>query len=141
MVRTTPKQDNENIDDFGVEAQKSEISERIRQIIRESGGNGVVAEKSHVPLRTVGNYTTGTTEPKIIALSRVAQICGVSLDWIANGEGPKERGALSPGAPHHETLRAALVAAEDLFQTRTYTPDQKAEIIITLYNIGAEDAD
>jgi transcriptional regulator with XRE-family HTH domain len=140
MVGTTPKHKTDHNEHFGVETQKSEISGRIRKTIRESGGNAVVAEKSGVPLRTISNYTRAISEPKIIALSRVAKVCGVSLDWIADGAGPKERGATSPGAPDQETLRTALVAAEDLFKTRTYTPEQKAEIILTLYGIGVEDS-
>ncbi|HEY9081301.1 helix-turn-helix transcriptional regulator [Magnetovibrio sp.] len=108
MVRATTKSQENDDDDFGVEALKSEISERIRKTIRESGGNAVVAEKSGVPLRTIGNYTRGLSEPKIVSLSRIAKACGVSLDWIATGEYFKNTNA-APDELDEELMTAVVL--------------------------------
>jgi len=89
MVSATSKQQKKDADNFGVEALKSEISVRIRESIRESGGNAFVAEKSGLPLRTISNYVRGLSEPKIISLSKIAEVCGVSLDWLATGKNHK----------------------------------------------------
>ncbi|WES30778.1 helix-turn-helix domain-containing protein [Varunaivibrio sulfuroxidans] len=138
MVSQTPQQKNNSREDFGVSDLKSEIAERIRSVIRDSGGNAVVAEKSGVPLRTVGNYTTATTEPKIVSLSKIAQTCGVSLDWIATGQGPKN--VTEPtDILDADVLEVSYKIAEEMFGNQGFTPEYKAKILMIIYEKGLEE--
>ena len=134
MVSKTTKPRINPDDDFGVGPSKTEISARIRESINHAGGNAVVSGKSGVSLRTISNYISGSTEPKIISLAQIAHTCDVSLDWLATGKQPAE---IIEG-PNMETLTAAITAAQDLFEERKFSPEQKAELIVTLYKIGLE---
>lgn len=138
MVASTPKKNNEEDVDFGVEALKTEISGRIREAIRETRGNTDVSEKSGVSLRTIANYISGNSEPKIISLSKIAQVCGVSLDWIATGTGPKH-----PIEPSKildaEVLEVSFKIAEEMFGNQNFTPEYKAKILMVIYEKGLEE--
>lgn len=93
-----------------------------------------MSEKSGVNLKTVSNYTRGFSEPKIVSLTRIAQTCGVSLDWIATGKGPK-RLEESHTAFDREHLAAAIQAVDELEEAKgfSFTPEQKTELILITY--------
>ncbi len=73
--------------DFGIEISLDRTAERLREAVRGAGGNQAVALKSGVPLGTLNNYLRAITEPKAVALTQIAQACGVSLDWLMTGQG------------------------------------------------------
>jgi phage repressor protein C with HTH and peptisase S24 domain len=73
--------------DFGVKASKSEIAARLRSIIKNAGGSTAASEKTGINLRTLNNYLSGISEPKVSALALLSRATGVSLDWLATGEG------------------------------------------------------
>ena len=64
------------------------MAERLRSAVELGGGPGKASEKSGVALRTLGNYMSGRSEMKAGALVRLAEACGVSLDWLATGKPP-----------------------------------------------------
>lgn len=142
MVSTTSKSQKKDGEDFGVEALKSEISIRIRKVIREAGGNAVVSKKSGIPLRTVSNYTRGLSEPKLISLSRIAKVCEVSLDWLATGEGPKHLADSPSLALDMEALETAFKISEDMHWSDVKAALEKqglclAEVALSLGVSGA----
>lgn len=75
--------------DFDLDEPKVEVRRRLKQAIREAGGNQVVAAKSGVPVGTVSNYIRGISDPKVTALGAIARACGVSLDWLVFGAEPE----------------------------------------------------
>lgn len=62
------------------------LAARLRQAVKDAGGNSVVSEISGVPPRSLTNYLGGKNEPPVSALSKIASACRVSLDWLATGE-------------------------------------------------------
>ncbi|WP_336800620.1 XRE family transcriptional regulator [Kaistia sp. MMO-174] len=64
----------------------NEVAERLRLIVRQSGGNQRVSELSGVPLRTLNGYLSGETEPKLSTLAKVLRSCGVSISEFLAGD-------------------------------------------------------
>jgi DNA-binding phage protein len=78
---------------FGIYGEGVELEEpdlkglagRLREAVKQAGGNAVVAQRSGIPERSLANYLSGSTEPKVFALSALADACCVSLDWLTKG--------------------------------------------------------
>lgn len=70
-------------------SEDGEFLARLRQLIDEHGGPKAVAARSGVNLRTLHYYLSGASEPKLAAMIAVSDACGVSLQWLAKGEGDK----------------------------------------------------
>ncbi|WP_072612685.1 S24 family peptidase [Granulibacter bethesdensis] len=68
--------------------QVRERSDRLRQIMKELGGNNILSKKSGVPVGNLNRYIAGQ-EMKVSALVALAQACGVSVEWLATGKGKK----------------------------------------------------
>lgn len=73
-------------------------SERLRLAVRAAGGNQIIAQKAGVPLSTLGSYLAGG-EQKLSNTIALAKACGVSLEWLATGEGPMRPGETPPQPP------------------------------------------
>ena len=69
-------------ENFGVRGLDSEIIERLREAIREAGGNRAVSEKSGVPLSTLNGALAGKNQPRVSAMAAIAVATGRSLDWL-----------------------------------------------------------
>lgn len=80
------KREDGAVADFPLADSKREVAERIKEALKKAGGPNVVSAKTGIPLRTLANYASEKSEPKIGALVRIASACGVSLDWLA-GQG------------------------------------------------------
>lgn len=57
---------------------------RLRSAVRNAGGGLEVSRRSGVPYGTLNRYLAGS-EPKWSNMGKIAQACGVSLDWLATG--------------------------------------------------------
>ncbi|WP_135081778.1 S24 family peptidase [Terasakiella sp. SH-1] len=68
-----------------------QLQTRLKEIAKECGGNRALCEKSGVSERTFANWLAGSSEPKIIGISAIAQAAGVTIDWLVNGSKPKLR--------------------------------------------------
>ncbi|MBL7232089.1 LexA family transcriptional regulator [Komagataeibacter oboediens] len=55
---------------------------RLREAVRSAGGQKVVAARTDIPLSTFSGYLAGR-EMKISVASKIAKVCGVSLEWLA----------------------------------------------------------
>lgn len=92
--------------------------ERLKEALGGAGGSKVVAEKSGVPLSTIGGYTRGG-EMKLSNLRQLADATGVTVEWLATGRGPMRPGE-PPAAPPPEPAKpqeTAPPAPLPLFQT------------------------
>lgn len=66
---------------FDDEAFKAEISLRLKDAVRNAGGNKAVSAKSGIPLKTLGNLLAGQP-PTAVQLYRLAHACQLPLDWF-----------------------------------------------------------
>ena len=62
------------------------LASRLKEAVKQAGGNAVVAKRSDVPLSTLNTYLSGQTEPKATILKRIADATGKSVDWFLGAE-------------------------------------------------------
>lgn len=64
-----------------------EIGRRI-QLARENAGLSLaeLARRAEINNRLIHKYVDGETMPGVRALLRIADVCGVSLDWLVRGQ-------------------------------------------------------
>ena len=70
-------------------AGKNEIAERaerLKDAVRSAGGPSSVSRRAGVPLSTLNDALFGR-EMKVSFMVKVAGACGVSIEWLATGEG------------------------------------------------------
>ena len=132
-------------------------AERLKEAVAGAGGLKAVAEKSGVPISTLGGYTRGG-EMKLSNLRQLADATGVTVEWLATGRGPMRPGEAPPGqqpeaekpqetAPpgplylfpnaNMDRLAAAYAAARGLLAQRgIHTPDplDLVRIMCALYD-------
>ena len=146
----TRKFDNEDVGDFQVQAEISEVDDRIsrlRSAIKQAGGNQVVASRSSVPLSTLNGYLAGR-DLKATSLVALSRACGVNVDWLATGEGPMS--GLPPSAPiasekpqnsaprtafssiNVDRMAAALQAAQTMFADAGGKPTMRELVQVML---------
>lgn len=65
----------------------AEISIRLEQAIKMSGGPSAVARSAGMYLGTLNRYRMGREMP-VSALISLAHATGVCLEWLATGSGP-----------------------------------------------------
>jgi len=71
--------------------------ERLRQVIAEFGSRNALAKSSRIPASTLQSYEAGS-KPGIDALTTLARVANVSLDWLATGQGEMRPPGLISGA-------------------------------------------
>lgn len=113
MTNRSPTGDEFDAQDAGDEALKNDMAERLRRAVDLAGGPGLVSERSGVALRTLGNYTGGRTELKAGALIKLADACGVSLDWLATGQGHALAGEAVNRSAVDERQKAIMAMLND----------------------------
>lgn len=62
------------------------IAERLRDAVKHGGGGKEISARSEVPLGTLNGYLAGG-EIKLSNLLKLARACGVSVEWLATGNG------------------------------------------------------
>jgi DNA-binding XRE family transcriptional regulator len=84
VVIMTPVEDKrERLGSFG---------ERLQRVRRERGfSQSELAERAGVPIDTIQNWEIGRTEPRLLALIKVAKGLAVSLDVLAGLKAQKQR--------------------------------------------------
>lgn len=66
----------------------STLADRIREAAEEIGGLNQLSRETNISRRTIGNWLAGR-RPKPEALSEIARVTGVRLEWLLNDNGPK----------------------------------------------------
>lgn len=69
----------------------ADLQNRLKEIAKECGGNRALCEMSGISERTFANWLSGSSEPKIIGISLIAQAAGVTIDWLVHGTNPKSK--------------------------------------------------
>jgi hypothetical protein len=65
------------------------FKERLQEIADDSGSRAALAKAAGIPITSLQSYITSGSEPGRIALVALARAAGVSVHWLATGEGPK----------------------------------------------------
>ncbi len=92
------------------------LSQRIRLCAERAGSGEALARGSGIPRRTLETYLSGQAEPKASRLAAIARAAGVSVHWLATGEGPmspsEENGGVLLPLPSLEASGPAGVKEE-----------------------------
>jgi transcriptional regulator with XRE-family HTH domain len=105
---------------------KAEIGQRLREL-RGNESQADFARRLKADKNTIGNYERGDRSPDLDFLIRLKEVTGVSLDWLATGEGE----ARISEPLNAEALRAIISAIEQ--ETTDISVDTKVKLILRLY--------
>lgn len=87
------------------EISESTFPERVARVVELAGGASELARRTGISRRMIGKYGQGA-EPSRESLVQMARAAGVSLVWLATGEGPEvvesAGGREEPGADWDE---------------------------------------
>jgi hypothetical protein len=75
----------------------SDFPQRLRQIIAEFGSRNALAKSSRIPGSTLQSYEAGS-QPGIAALTTLARVANVDLNWLVTGKGQMRPAGLISGA-------------------------------------------
>lgn len=128
---------------------ESALPDRLRDAI---GDESVTAfgRRCGIGEATLRKYFKGTL-PNIENLIAIADAANVSIEWLAAGRGPKQRGAAQATAPSHapapavqldtRILTRAVTAVQEGLAglKRPLPPDKHAALIMAAYELILED--
>lgn len=92
MTRQTSPSDQVNVEAGKVDA----FGERISIAIQRVGGATRMAEMASVSTSVLRKWRAGQSEPQLTSLVSMARAAGVTVEWLATGEGSPDKGAESP---------------------------------------------
>lgn len=70
---------------------------RLEEIASDAGGKAALAREAALPATSLQNYFDRASEPTRPVLIALARAAGVSLDWLAAGQGEKRAGGAPEG--------------------------------------------
>lgn len=124
---------------------QNDLRERIGFAIKKIGGQKAASLALGISIRSISSYMTGDAEPKLLISQRLAELAGVSLDWLATGEG-------MPGKdPLDEVVKDIKVDADLMAEivqivngylaslNRELPPEKLGKIYAYLYNYCHKD--
>ncbi len=121
MSGTNPKEKSSGLEDEAAPFTTS-FADRLRWLLdlfetRSAAGKVAGVTPEHLP-----SYLKSDARPRFDTIARLAAVKGVSLDWLATGQGPRLRGEAEPDGfvavavqPDAETRYGADDAAPVLF--------------------------
>ncbi|WP_455466575.1 helix-turn-helix domain-containing protein [Bartonella sp. B39] len=121
---------------------KTELAKRLREVRLALGfvERKQFADHLAVPESTMSNYETGLREPPISMLIIYKNICGVSVEWLATGEGEMFTDVTKVTDLEAPTIPAGLMKKLGRIAYTTYRdtkiklpPEDIAEIAAELY--------
>ncbi|SIQ95215.1 Helix-turn-helix [Aromatoleum tolulyticum] len=149
-ARSTLKE-NRNSSDLKTTAVpiRSSESEQFKDRLRETIGDRKLvwfAKECGFSDSLLGAYLRGEKLPGLENLVAMANVGGVSIDWLATGRPPKTRaelraaGAAPAAGLDQGRLQLALATVEEgLAATRrVMAPDKKAELVLAVYDLYQE---
>lgn len=92
MTRQTSESQGVNVQAAKVDA----FGERMAVAIKRAGGATRMAEKADVSGSVLRKWRAGHSDPSRTHLVNMARAAGVSLEWLATGEGDPDQGAGAP---------------------------------------------
>lgn len=98
MTRQTSQTEDVNVQPGKVDA----FGERISLAIKRAGGAKKLADMTGMSTSVLRSWRAEKSDPSRTSLIKVARAAGVSVEWLATGEGGPDQGAAAPtglGAP------------------------------------------
>lgn len=75
----------------------SELGTRLKWVVDQIGTQKQAGEIASVKPEMIGKYISGKAKPSFYAIKALANAAGISLDWLATGQGAKSEGLPSVG--------------------------------------------
>ena len=139
--------------DPGLNRSADSAAERLRKAVEGAGGAAKVSRRSRVPPSNLYRLLSGH-EPKLGALTALADATGVRIEWLATGRGPMRADAqesIPPSPPATAAMRphplsdprridhlaAALTSAAPILEAnagRLSNPRRFAQLLLLLYD-------
>ncbi|MGQ9370572.1 hypothetical protein [Azospirillum sp. A39] len=127
-----------------VDGFEAELATRIAMVIDLYDTKSAAAEVARISREQLMRQTKGLNRPFFDSLARLAAHAGVSLDWLASGEGPmflRDRQPSTesgPVEPVDEALLSNMVDGLETYLTRrglTLAPAKRARLEVVIYRI------
>lgn len=83
--------------------QTDDFAQRLRELTREFGTRYALAKATGIPQSTLASYESGA-KPGMDALTRLAQVGNVDLNWLVRGAGEMRPPGMLPGAAFADIL-------------------------------------
>jgi len=107
---------------------------RIATVIRRAGGVSALAAASGLSTRVIAKYRNGESDPSRERLVAIARAAGVTVDWLATGNGPMRASGnvVEQGSATDEELVRAVtqyVLTADARAKEPRSAEELAEVI------------
>jgi transcriptional regulator with XRE-family HTH domain len=122
------------------------VGDRLEKIRANKGiSQKDFAEFLDIPLSTYTNYSRNITSPKIDILYKLLDD-NYDIHWLLTGTGSMIRDNQAVNPPlvfSEELLQAVIIRVEQVFNDagKVTSPEKKAQVIVTLYALLAEQAE
>lgn len=115
------------------------FSERMRSLMAEQKSVNSFAKSAGVTEGAIRNYLRGGVKPSQKVLEAIARTAGVSVNWLATGEGEQApaAGELLFGTPaERDVMKLAIKDGEEILNVlkADISPDEKADLMLALYD-------
>lgn len=78
----------DEVDETVQTANRKAVSDRLRLAISETGMTlDAFTHAAKIPISSLKRWLSGTSDPAFSSIMVVAEVAGVSLDWLATGKG------------------------------------------------------
>lgn len=116
------------------------IGHRIGQVASELGTRTSAYVVMDVSSAALQRYIKEENEPPFAALARLCGAAGVSLDWLATGDGDMRRSSetAAPGASQmvrQDVLMMSLQLATEALGDKELPPAKHAELVSLIYEL------
>lgn len=123
-----------------IRKDESELAERLRELIGDEAVNAF-ARRCGLGESLMRSYLKGAM-PSADRVAAIAEVCGVTTDWLITGREPKLRGDVVEAMQgvDKDRLRVAIAAVQEGLQTsrKVVTTDKHAELICAAYDLAQD---
>lgn len=123
----------------------NDLKDRIGFAVKKIGGQKAASLALGISTRSISSYMTGDAEPKLLISKRLSELAGISLDWLATGEGLPEKDSLDEIVKDIKVdadLMAEIVKVVNEYLDsldRELPPEKLGKIYAYLYNYCHKD--
>lgn len=148
MKSTTYRESDASLSTASVRHFQAEESDALsKRVLELIGGDSLLSfsRRCGVNEGTLRNIIKSGAQPRTDHLIAIADAANVSIEWLAAGRGPKQRGAAQPPAPAVQLDTRILTRAVTAVQEglagikRPLPPDKHAALIMAAYELILED--
>ena len=123
----------------------NDLKDRIGFAVKKIGGQKAASLALGISTRSISSYMTGDAEPKLLISKKLSELAGISLDWLATGEGLPEKDSLDEMVKDIKVdadLMAEIVKVVNEYLDsldRELPPEKLGKIYAYLYNYCHKD--